>query len=291
MTMQASPGWFADPFARFEHRYWDGSRWTEHVGSGGQQSLDAPVNTPPASSGRGQHIIAQTVLPSATAPVNKRVQRQVENLGVADRTRSGGGTLLTEPILVVNQKAKLFEKKAEYEVFDQLGRKMGGVRQFGTSMSRVAVGRDNATKRLQIVDAQGMPLFTLTRPATVLKSKVIVMRGDGTHIGQIVQENTGVLGSVLGGRFNIRFRLEAEGVSLGTVNAESWQAWDFSLQDPHGSEFARITKTWAGLGRQSYTKADNYVLEIHRHLEEPLISLVVCAALAIDTVLHQGSNR
>lgn len=100
----------------------------------------------------------------------------------------------------------------------------------------------------------------------------------------------GVFASVLGGRFNVRFRLEAVGQSLGTINVESWQAWEFSIQDPLGAEFARITKTWAGLGRQSFTKADNYVLELHRQLDNPLLSLVVCAALAIDTVLHQGST-
>lgn len=36
-------GWYADPYARHAHRYWDGSRWTEHVGSHGRQSTDPPV--------------------------------------------------------------------------------------------------------------------------------------------------------------------------------------------------------------------------------------------------------
>jgi|GEM_PF-4236277 len=33
-------GWLADPSGRFEHRYWDGNRWTEHVASAGNQSVD-----------------------------------------------------------------------------------------------------------------------------------------------------------------------------------------------------------------------------------------------------------
>jgi uncharacterized protein YxjI len=191
----------------------------------------------------------------------------------------------------VNQKAKLFEKKAEYSVFSQNGHKLGGVRQFGISMSRMVVGRDNATKRLQIVDADGVPILTLTRPATVLKSKVTVMRQDGTSVGQIVQENFGVMASMLGGRFNIRFRMESGGDTLGTINAESWRAWDFSIQDPQGSEIARITKTWAGFAKENFTKADNYVLQIHRKLEDPLLTLVVSAALAVDTVLKQDGDQ
>lgn len=33
-------GWFPDPHRRYEMRYWDGSRWTEHVTSGGRQASD-----------------------------------------------------------------------------------------------------------------------------------------------------------------------------------------------------------------------------------------------------------
>jgi uncharacterized membrane protein YjgN (DUF898 family) len=33
-------GWFPDPRGRFEMRYWDGTQWTTHVSSQGQQSVD-----------------------------------------------------------------------------------------------------------------------------------------------------------------------------------------------------------------------------------------------------------
>jgi len=32
--------WAADPIGRHQHRYWDGSRWTEHVSDGGVASID-----------------------------------------------------------------------------------------------------------------------------------------------------------------------------------------------------------------------------------------------------------
>ena len=38
----ASAGWHPDPHRRFELRYWDGHRWTEHVSRAGQQSTDQP---------------------------------------------------------------------------------------------------------------------------------------------------------------------------------------------------------------------------------------------------------
>jgi hypothetical protein len=36
------PGWYADPSGRYDHRYWDGDAWTEHVSRGGVAST-APV--------------------------------------------------------------------------------------------------------------------------------------------------------------------------------------------------------------------------------------------------------
>ena len=34
------PGWYPDPLARFEHRYWDGAIWTEWVSTDGQLAID-----------------------------------------------------------------------------------------------------------------------------------------------------------------------------------------------------------------------------------------------------------
>ena len=39
---QAAVGWYADPFGRFELRFWDGARWTEHVSRQGRTAVDSP---------------------------------------------------------------------------------------------------------------------------------------------------------------------------------------------------------------------------------------------------------
>ena len=198
----------------------------------------------------------------------------------------GGGTIFTEPILVVNQKAKLIEVNNEYAIFDQHGRQLGAVRQVGQSMAkkamRVLTSYDQfMTHKLQVVDAYGNVLLALTRPAKVLKSRVIVQNGMGAEIGQIVQQNA--IGK-------IRFSLEAGGHSYGSINAENWRAWNFNIQDHTGAEVARITKTWEGLAKNMFTTADNYVLQIHRPLQDPLLSLVVSAALGVDTALKQDAR-
>jgi uncharacterized protein YxjI len=268
---QHPAGWYPDPFGRHESRYWDGQRWTEHVASHGRQAVD-----PPTGGGR------IPVVERAT----ERVVNDVQRAGVQAAIAQGGGTIFTEPILVVNQKAKLIEVNNEYAIYDQHGRQIGAVRQVGQSMAkkaiRVLTSYDQfMTHKLQVVDAYGNVLLALTRPAKMLKSRVIVQNGMGAEIGQIVQQNA--IGK-------IRFSLEAGGHSWGSINAENWRAWNFNIQDHTGAEIARITKTWEGLAKTMFTTADNYVVQVHRPLEDPLRSLVVSAALGVDTALKQDNR-
>jgi uncharacterized protein YxjI len=263
-------GWYPDPFGRHEMRYYGQGQWTEHVSSHGRQSIDPPV-------GAG-HVPTTTVAP-------ERVQRQVQQAAVAAPSR-GGGTIFTEPVLVVNQKAKLIEINNEYAIFNQAGTQIGAVRQVGQSAAkkviRVLTSYDQfMTHKLQVVDHQGQVVLALTRPAKVMKSKVLIQDGFGQDLGAIVQQNA--IGK-------IRFSLEAGGHQVGMIQAENWRAWNFRISDHTDTEIARITKTWEGLAKTMFTTADNYVVQIHRPLQEPLRSLVVAAALSVDTALKQDSR-
>ncbi len=270
-TPQQTPAsWYPDPLGRHELRYWDGSQWTEHVSSHGRQAVDPPT--------QGSHI-------PTTQRSTDKIVTDVQKVGAATGA-VGGGSIFTEPVLVVNQKAKLIEVNNEYAIYDQNGVQIGAVRQVGQSAAkkviRVLTSYDQfMTHKLQVVDMQGAVLLALTRPAKLVKSKVLVQDGQGNEIGAIVQQNA--IGK-------IRFNLEAGGRTYGSVNAENWRAWNFNVIDEQGNELARITKTWEGLAKTVFTTADNFVVQIHRPLTEPLRSLVVSASLAVDTALKQDSR-
>ena len=279
-------GWYPDPYARHEQRWFDGAQWTPHVSTGGATSTESPddwaVITGVSSAAEVQQQVARAVHdPYAGAPG----QRAPEG-ATAPAAPTGGGTIFTEPVLVVNQKAKVFEVTNEYAVYDQHGRQIGAVRQVGQSAARKALRvltslDQYLTHRLEIVDPAGAPLLRITRPGKVLKSKFQVERGDGQPIGEILQEN--VFGK-------IRFGLVSGGQPVGSIHAENWRAWNFSIKDASGAEVARITKTWEGFAKAMFTTADNYVVTLHRPLEEPLLSLVVASALSVDTALKQDNQ-
>ncbi|MFJ6663231.1 MULTISPECIES: phospholipid scramblase-related protein [unclassified Streptomyces] len=276
MTTQSNTpaGWYPDPHGAPQTlRYWDGSQWTEHTNS------QAPQAQQP------QQAAPQQQFPQQQAP-DARVQRQVQQQAGVVAGGPGGGTLFTEPVLVVNQKAKLIELTNEYKVMDQHGRELGSVTEVGQGVLRkilrfVSSWDQFLTHKLEIRDAYGQPQLLLTRPAKIFKSRVIVSRPDGSPVGEIVQQN--MIGK-------INFAMNVNGQQVGAIKAENWRAWNFAIVDHADSEVARITKTWEGLAKTLFTSADNYVLQIHYQLPEPLLSLVVATALTVDTALKQDSR-
>ncbi len=216
----------------------------------------------------------------------ERLQDQVQRQAGISPIQGGGGTLFTEPILVVNQKAKLIELVNEYQVFNQQGVPVGSVCEVGQSKAKkvlrfVSNVDQFLTHRYEIRDASGRAVLTLTRPAKLIKSKFSVDRPDGSNVGTVVQDN--VFGKV-------HFTLESAGQTVGSINAENWRAWNFNIQDAGGNEIARISKTWEGLAKTMFTTADNYVVQFNAPLADPLCSLVVAASLCVDTALKQDSR-
>ena len=277
MSTTPPAAWYPDPTGRFQQRYWDGAQWTENVATNGQTSAD-PVGGAPRSA-------ADDTVPVGTDSAS-RVQQQVAKATGAVGGPAGGGSLFTEPILVVNQKAKLIELTNQYAVYDQAGNQIAGVQEVGQSTAKKALRLLSnvdqfLTHKLEIKDLNGTVLLQLTRPAKIMKSTLVVSGPQGHEIGKIVQQN--MIGK-------IRFGLEAGGEQLGSINAENWRAWNFSIADASGAEIARITKTWEGFGKAVFTTADNYVVQIHRPLEDPLRSLVVAAAVTVDTALKQDDK-
>ncbi len=271
--------WYPDPYGRAELRYWDGELWTDHVASNGRQSID-PVAT----------AVVKEVTNMRSDKVQQQVDRHFANAekrgASVDRNAGVGGDLLSQQLFVVNQKAKLIEVNNEYAIFDRDGTQIGSVRQVGQStlkkIVRVVSSLDQFfTHHLQVVDSYNNVVLKLTRPAKLIKSRVLVEDGAGQPIGEIVQKNA--LGK-------IRFRLSAGGEEIGSINAENWRAWNFNIRDANGNEIARITKTFEGVLKTAFTTADNYVVQVHSPLGDPLRQMVVAAALSIDTALKQDSR-
>lgn len=311
---QTPAGWYADPTGQHSLRYWDGTQWTEHghtydaadpAQAPAQQSPTIPT-VPAPSAGQGAPGSAVPATPptgdifdrvnaeidlGATSDASK-IQHQVfgdgkySSAGVDGVAFQGDGTVFNTPILVVNQKAKIFEITNQYSVFDHNGTPIAAVNQVGQSTAkkvmRLMTNLDQFfTHKLEIIDHTGAVLLRLTRPAKIMKSTIVVSDAHDQEIGRIVQEN--MMGK-------IRFGLVVGGQTVGRIKAENWRAWNFRIEDHNEHEIARITKTFEGIAKAVFTTADNYVVHIHQQIPQPLNSLVVAAALSVDTALKQDDR-
>ena len=282
--MDNPAAWHPDPTGRHQLRYWDGQDWTEHVSDQGVQAIDTDLTK------KSTLDKIDDALSFGNRHDPAKIQQQVGDISAAN-IGTGGGTLFTESILVVNQKVKLIELNNQYSVFDSSGQQIASVNQVGQSTAKkllrlVSSPDQYLTHKLEISDMKGQVVLRLTRPAKVFKSTVIVSDGADREVGRIVQEN--MIGK-------INFSLQVGQQQIGAIKGENWRAWDFRIEDASGTEVARITKKFEGITRLAgskilFTTADNYVLNIHRPLEQPLISLVVAAALSIDTALKQDAR-
>jgi uncharacterized protein YxjI len=181
----------------------------------------------------------------------------------------------------------MVELTNEYTVRNQAGQRIGSVVEVGQGAMQKAIRLftkydQYLTHKFEIRDADDSTMFKVLRPAKVLKSKFVVTRADDSPIGEIVQAN--VLGK-------IRFDFTVQDQPVGAIVGDGWLDWDFSVTDHTGARVAHVHKVFQNRFDRQFSTADNYVVEIPQPLQDPLASLVVAAALTIDTALNQDAPR
>jgi uncharacterized protein YxjI len=132
---------------------------------------------------------------------------------------------------------------------------------------------------IEVRDSVGAPVVFVRRGVSFIRSVVGVFDAAENPIGTFRQKLLSI-----GGKFDI---LDAEGRSRCTL-AGSWTSWEFRFERD-GAEIARVSKKWAGIGRELFTSADNYMLTIDPSVpaDDPDRVLIVAAVFCIDMVLKE----
>ncbi|RZQ64516.1 DUF2510 domain-containing protein [Amycolatopsis suaedae] len=195
-------------------------------------------------------------------------QRWWDGRAWSERTRPvGGGTLFTEPVLLVGRQPRQVGTAREYGVYDQHREAVGSVvwAEQGTLkkvLRRLSHHGEHVTQRFEVRDANHSIVLRVTRQ---LKERLLVSRADHTPIGEIVPG---------------RGLLVVDGSEVGAVHADGN---DLSIRDSDGDEVARVTAS-------AEHPEDSYEVRVHRHLPDPLASMVVACALTIDAALSRGGH-
>lgn len=131
---------------------------------------------------------------------------------------------------------------------------------------------------IEIRTATGELVIQIKRGVTVFRSDIDVFDGGGRKIGVFKQQFFS-----FGGRFEVH---DQQDKNLCTLQGK-WTGWDFKFSKDN-KELANVSKKWAGLGKEFFTSADNYVINISDVAQDnPLRQLMIAAVMCIDMVFKE----
>ena len=125
----------------------------------------------------------------------------------------------------------------------------------------------------------GKTLVTVKRGVSFFLSKVDVLDEENRLVGRFRQKFFSI-----GGAFTV---LDPADNPVCTLRGK-WTGWEFRFTRGE-TELALVTKKWAGIGKELFTSADNYILKISDSVPagDPSRVLIMGAVMCIDMVLKE----
>jgi len=132
---------------------------------------------------------------------------------------------------------------------------------------------------VRIKSPDGVTLVRVTRGVSFFMSHVKVLDEHDRVVGGFKQKFFSI-----GGRFTV---LDAQDQPVCTLQG-NWTGWDFKFV-AGTTVLAQVSKKWAGLGKELFTSADNYMLTIADSVrpDDPRRRLLLAAVMSIDMVLKE----
>jgi uncharacterized protein YxjI len=186
--------------------------------------------------------------------------------------------------MLVKEHLGLFKSASNYDVYDLAsGEKLLECREpnlgWITKSLRFTDYRRNTPFDIHITDDEGNLVVRVKRGISIFLSNVDVFDGSGVRLGGFSQKLFSI-----GGAFAV---LDNAGNEICHLKGK-WTSWDFQFL-AQGVELARVTKKWQGMGKEMFTTADNYVLQISDDLPpgSQTRKLILAAVMCIDMVLKE----
>jgi uncharacterized protein YxjI len=192
---------------------------------------------------------------------------------------------LNKNLYLVKEHVKIFKAENSFDVFDPessaliLQCREENLGTF-TKMFRFTEYKKMTPFDIDIKTSTGETILTVRRDVSWFLSTVEVLDEQKRLIGKFKQKFFSI-----GGKFEV---LDTSERVLCTLKG-SWTSWDFKFVSNDGKEFATVTKKWNGLGKELFTSADNYILQINPQVpaDNPLRMLIMAAVMCIDLVLKE----
>lgn len=191
---------------------------------------------------------------------------------------------LKNNVFLIKEHAGIFKAANNYDIHDPAsGEVIMECREDGlgflTKLFRFSKYKRMTPFDISIRTSDGQQLLRITRGISLFLSTVQVYDEKEQYIGGFKQKLFSI-----GGSFAV---LGADGSPICKLKGK-WTGWEFKfLADK--TEFAQVSKKWAGIGKELFTSADNYTLAISEAVPADHVArqLILAAVMCIDMVLKE----
>jgi uncharacterized protein YxjI len=188
---------------------------------------------------------------------------------------------------LIKEHAALMKLHDTYDIFDATTGKQVGVAKetistFATLL-RLLVNKQMVPTTVVVTDADDEIVFSIHRPFSLFRARVNILTAEGKHIGHFKSKIFS-----LGGGFYV---YDHEDKQFAEVKGD-WKGWNFKFITADGTELGTVTKKWAGLAKEFFTSADNYVIALNDDVEQLQEGnmLLLAAGLAIDIIFKESKG-
>lgn len=196
--------------------------------------------------------------------------------------------LLERRTIFVKERVAVFKIRDTYDLLDpESGATIGLVKEETTGWARwmrLLLKKALLPAVVNVYEREDQPpVIWLRKGPGFIHTNVKVSNGRGQEIGRFKSKLF-----TLGGGFHV---FDATGQKFAEVKGD-WKGWNFKLLDANGLELGIITKKWAGLGRELFTNADQYVISMSDSAPAApdRAALLLAAALAVDLVFKEHQS-
>ncbi len=189
--------------------------------------------------------------------------------------------LLNQRKFLVKERVSFLKLADTYDLFDpETNRPSGTAKEEVSGLVkalRLIIAKKLMPTTVRVYESEGTPaVLTLKRNVALFRPSVTVMDAKGVEIGRFQ------------GKF---FRSAAaswystRAASSSPTSKATGKAGTSRSSTTEGRELGIITKKWAGIGKELFTNADNYIISITDPTVNP--GLILAAGLAIDIIFKE----
>ncbi len=176
--------------------------------------------------------------------------------------------------LRIRQPARMLPGRARYDIFDT-GKKLLAVvaETEPRSAMQTMASLVPRTRILGVMSASGAAMLTL-------------VKRDDDWLTDLIDPEGQLIGRIQIGETRRHYTLLDENDQIAGQAVGDLAVKQFTVSGPEGERFARVRKTWAGLGKELLTSSDHYTVTFTGPMPPRVRTMVVMVPVILDMARH-----